>query len=106
MRLVRNTTKDGSCKYALIRLDKMRSDGVDIAQLQQQLGPLSRYLEIAGKGDPEEALVIKLKDINSPAAIGGYSGATYDGGDTELAEDVIGLLQRAGKNSPFCKKPD
>jgi hypothetical protein len=25
MRLIRNTTKDGRCKYALVRLDKIRN---------------------------------------------------------------------------------
>ena len=27
MKLVRNTTSDGSCKYALLRIDKMLKDG-------------------------------------------------------------------------------
>lgn len=110
MRLTRNETDDGSCKYALIRLDKMREDGVygnaqDFMRkmIDKEIG---KYIELAGVGSPDEAFVVKLKDINSPAALGGYAGSCNANGDSELADDVILLTNRAGKNSPFCKNPD
>lgn len=105
-RLTRYTTADGSCKYGLLRLDKMRTDGIAIDQISEHLGSLYRYFELAGKGSPEEAFVIKLKDANSPAAIGAYAAAALDNGDIELAEDISKLLYRAGRHSVFCKKPD
>lgn len=105
-RLTRYATGDGLCKYGLLRLDKMRTDGIAIEQLEDLLGPLWRYFELAGKGSPEEAFVIKLKDANSPAAIGTYAAIAFDNGDVELAEDILRLLYHAGRHSPFCKKPD
>jgi hypothetical protein len=106
MKLTRNTTEDGYGKYALIRLDKMRDCGVTIEQLFQQLGPLKKYIELGGIGSADEALVIKLKDINSPAAIGAYASSAFENDDAELSEDVFALLHRAGCHSLFRKKPD
>lgn len=104
MRLVRNTTTDGTCKYALIRLDKLRlmaSSGDDVTRLRAEMAELNLkqaqrwgILEYAGKGDREEAFVIKLKDINAAPALHAYSEAAFDS-DPELAKDVAELALRA-----------
>ncbi len=106
MKLIRNTTPDGACKYALFRLDKMRADDISLDALLNQLGPFAEYFELADIGSSEEAFVIKLKDENSTPALVAYALSAHDTGHTELAEDVMGLLPRSGTRSPFCKKPD
>jgi hypothetical protein len=50
MALERDTTEDGTGKYALIRLDKMRADGLATEDLTKSLGPLVKYLEFGEKG--------------------------------------------------------
>jgi hypothetical protein len=112
MRLVRNLTEDGKCKYALLRVDKLRA--------MRNLGPrpavedsikiLERagLLEWAGKGDPEEAFVIKLKDCHAPLALTAYAESARNrpsAKDHELADDVIELAQRAITH-PQRHKPD
>lgn len=104
MKLIRNTTENGSGKFAAIRMDKVdRSD----PEVRQALAVLEqrKVLEWGGKGDPDEFFLIKLKDKNSQEAFYAYAAnASHD--DPELAAEVSELARRAGPDSPWCKKPD
>lgn len=108
MRLVRNTTPDGKCKYALVRMDKIRK-----LKVNQNLGGVeaalkvledAKVLEYAGKGDPEEAFVIKLKDVNASAALDAYADSIYEH-DPALAHDVYDLSKRSD-NREDSHQPD
>jgi len=88
MRLRRNTTTDGLCKYSLIEHGK------------------SEYVERGRPGTENEFFVIKLKDINSRIPLIVYAICSWWNGDKDLCKDVYGLSKRAGKNSKWCKKPD
>jgi hypothetical protein len=107
MRLRRNTTPDGKCKYAAVRNDKiaelspkLKEEANDCLDLLESLG----VLEDPTPGDPEEFFLIKLKDENAPRALIAYAGAACDT-DTELARDVIELVGRSF-NHPNRKQPD
>ncbi len=112
MRLIRNTTEDGRCKYAIVRLDKLRK----MEQSEPTHGWLNRarvalgtlkglgLLEYGEKGSEEECFVIKLKDINAPAALMAYAISAAHR-DEELATDVEELAERAACH-PNKKQPD
>lgn len=129
MKLVRNTTEDGSCKYALIRLDKIREaiarkDGspeacstlldILISGGQDNEGNPRRItatvpfsvIELGKPGSDDEFFVIKLQDVNAPAALEAYAKSAWLNGDEEFARDVTELALRSGPNHPKCKKPD
>lgn len=97
MRLLRNTTADGSCKYGLIRLDKMRRMPEDQqAAIRGYLEKLKAagVFELAEKGSKEEVFCIKLKDIHAAPAFRAYATSVLHF-DTELARDVFELSLRA-----------
>jgi hypothetical protein len=57
--------------------------------------------------DPvDDFFVIKLKDINSKAALYAYAMEADKNGDHELADDVRTLAKSAGVDHPLCKIPD
>lgn len=108
MKLYRNTTADGTCKYAVIRNDKRlkldKSDRylADLAIIQLiTLG----LLEDPKIGDPEEFFLIKLKDRNSAHALWEYA-TSIQPRDPEFAAEVAALAKRSGEKSPYCKDPD
>ena len=107
MNLVRNTTKDGSCKYALIRLDKMRKDGTfkNIEQFVNKYPELKEYVEFGEPHSEEEFFAIKLKDINSTRALVNYA-LEADKTDQEFALQVMDLALRSGKRHTKCQQPD
>lgn len=90
MRLKRNTTPDGMCKYSLIEHEK------------------SDHVEHGLPGTENEFFVIKLKDIHARAALLGYLGSILQKADfdEEYAHDIFELSKRAGINSKWCKEPD
>jgi hypothetical protein len=97
MKLVRNTTEDGTCKYAIVRMDKVRQ--LHPEQRSAVMGMLETLqgigvLELAGKNDPEEAFTIKLKDIHAAGALFAYA-RSCDQYDPELARDVFELASRS-----------
>lgn len=86
MRLIRNTTQDGTCKYAII---------------DNRTGKRSE----ARVGDPDEFFVIKLKDKFSKPALEAYANAARDW-DPEYAAEIDAMAARAGVDNPNCKTPD
>lgn len=82
MRLIRHTTPDGKCKYALVRLDKLRAAKISNSQTNAviETDAALRHLSACGlleygePGTPEECFVIKLKDQFALKALEAYSG--------------------------------
>ena len=107
MKLVRNTTSDGSCKYALLRIDKMLKDGefTFIQDFLEKYPELKEYIEFGQPHSEEEFFVIKLKDINSTRALTAYV-LEADKTDPEFALEVMDLALRSGKRHHKCKQPD
>lgn len=105
-KLTRNETEDGTCKYGLIRMDKIRklptSKQAELGQLFFSLEGEGIF-ESAGKEDSEEAFVIKLKDENAAAALMAYANS-INVKDPELATEVRQLAYRA-KNRPDKRHP-
>ena len=111
MRLIRNTRTDGLCKYAIIRLDKIDLNMFDVRNPTDLCDAIRQDPSVIEFGEPNtenEFFVIKLKDINSRAALNTYATNAKAGpdGDLEYANDVQELANRAGPNHPNCKVPD
>ena len=87
MKLVRNTTSDGKCKYALV--ERLKNDNIEYGLPKTE----------------NEFFVIKLKDVNAKAALEAYAESAKST-DPELAKEVLELASRSGANSKFCKQPD
>jgi hypothetical protein len=110
MRLIRNITKDHRGKYAVVRMQKLPDDPGARADVDFAF----RMLEHHGMlewGEPKtggEFFVIMLKDRYAHAALKAYGLAVLedDAADEAYADDVCELMGRAGRNSPFCKRPD
>lgn len=107
MRLTRNETPDGKCKYALVRLDKLRKLSEDdrlIAESAAQMLVKMGLLEYGEPGSEDEFFAIKLKDINAPGGLEGYA-IRASATDAELSKDVMELAGRA-MGHPHRKQPD
>ena len=108
MRLKRNTTQSGSCKYALLRLDLMEQElgqEVNMDAIKAKLGGLARFLEFGLPETEEEFFVLKLKDVNAHHTLVEYASRAMLQ-DVDYAEDIQELAQRAGPFSPWTKIPD
>jgi len=108
MKLVRNTTPDGSCKYAAIRMDKARSlSEANSAAFQHALAVLRNLgvLELGAKGSEDEFFLLKLKDRHSTTALWSYATSIH-ASDPEFSDDVAELAKRSGERNPWCKEPD
>jgi hypothetical protein len=109
MKLMRNTTQNGSCKYAAIRLDKIRALE-DMDQLDDALSAMVTLkklglMEMGKIGDADEFFLIKLKDRHSQAALIAYANSVFDN-DEEFGMDIYALARRSGPGHPLCKDPD
>jgi len=87
MNLVRNTTRDGSCKYSLVEHQK------------------DDHIEQGLPFTENEFFVIKLKDRHAKAALEAYA-KSIESTDEMFAGQVYELAERAGPDSPWCKDPD
>jgi hypothetical protein len=111
MRLIRNTRTDGLCKYAIIRLDKIDLNTFDVRNPRDLAEAIASDFSVVEFGEPNsenEFFVIKLKDKNARKALNAYVDCARAGpdGDSEYANDVQELANRAGFNHPNCKVPD
>lgn len=108
MKLMRNVTPNGQCKYAAVRMDKLQALSDDskekAVRALLQLSALG-LLENPVPGEQEEFFLIKLKDRHSRRALEAYASSALTT-DAELASEVMALSKRAGDLSPFCKEPD
>lgn len=118
MKLDRNINGTGRGKYGLIknrRLAEIREfrktgeiSGNNASAVEAAIAMLEHFgvIEWSEPGTESEFFVIKLRDENAYEALAWYARYALDHGDVELYEDVRALSDRAGKNSPFCKRPD
>jgi hypothetical protein len=111
VKLDRNTTDEGDGKYAILNLRRLRGLRTGNGSLPPEIERALTDLEAAGvlewsvKGEADEAFVMKLKDKWTAPALLAYADAAQDE-DPEYAEEIRQLATRAGRNSPFCKRPD
>lgn len=108
MRLTRNISPDGLCKYAAVRNDKIADlDEAGFKAAQDAMSVLAGLgvLENPKAGDPEEFFLIKLKDMHAPAGLWAYAADAEVNGDGQLAQDVYDLSRRADAR-PDRKRPD
>lgn len=103
MDLIRNTTNDGSCKYALIRLDKIHWS------IKLFLIPLfkliNKYIELGEPNSSQEFFVVKLKDKFAKRTLLAYADAAQDF-DKGYSDQVRELAERSGNNHKECRTPD
>lgn len=117
MRLDRNINGTGRGKYGLIKTRRLAEwenpitsrtptedfrrravlDAIEVLQL-------AGVLDWGPAGTESEFFVIKLRDEYAREALMAYGNAVED--DQQYADDIYELAQRAGDESPFCKKPD
>lgn len=119
MKLTREHTPDGSCKYALIRLDKVRELAADqgIDNLHERAGKMQNIavaldtlkdcgvLETADVKSQEEFFVLKLKDQHSRVALLAYAESVRLV-DPEFSAAVGRMADRAGAHHAKSKEPD
>ena len=112
MKLDRNINSNGMGKYALLKLrilDDCRSEGA-FGKVAPAVSGALEILEKNGILDwgntpQSEFMVIRLKDKYAQAALRAYATeAAHD--DTEYANEILEMANRAGPNSPWCKTPD
>ena len=104
MKLDRNATTEGRGKYGLI---KLRGLDVQAPHIRAALNTLweAGALDWGPVGTETEFFVIRLRDVCAQRALHAYAEAA-DSIDTEYAAEVMALGDRAGPDSPFCKRPD
>ena len=114
MKLDRNINPDKRGKYAILLLrdlEKFRSPDYPHSNRAAAIGAALRVLEDAGvidwgiTGTDKEFFLIRLKDKYAEAGLRNYARAAA-ADDEEYANEVFEMANRAGPNSPFCKRPD
>jgi len=106
MKMDRNQSEGGTCKYAAINLRKLKSCR-STPEVERALEVLKNVgaLEAGGVGQPDEFFLIKLKDRNAKPALFAYADS-IEGDDSEFASEVRELAKRSGTDHPLCKRPD
>lgn len=113
MKLDRNINAGGLGKYAILllrNLETFRAPG-PFGELAPSIRDAIETLEKAGlidwgiTGTDKEFFLIRLKDKYAAEALSAYAfEARKD--DVEYADEISDMAERAGPNSPFCKRPD
>lgn len=105
MKLDRDINPTGKGKYAVINMRKIPGAPQTPEELAAAILANPECVEWGCVGARDEFFLIKLKDRYAEAGLKGYAEAACVD-DPEYADAVFDLSQRAGLNSPFCKKPD
>jgi hypothetical protein len=105
MKLDRNKTPSGNGKYAVINLRKLPGNPQTPQELASAILANPASVSFGAAGTEDEFFVLKLKDRYVADALLSYADAA-DTEDSEYAAQVRELANRAGPNSPFCKRPD
>lgn len=114
MKMDRNINPDGSGKYALLNLRKLkqikettRKDFDLQRRLEAAVAVLKEtgVLEMGQVGTENEFFPIKLKDVHSHAALIAYANHAANE-QPEFAKEVLDMATRAGVNNQWCKLPD
>lgn len=126
MKLDRNINGDGRGKYGLVNNRELREYAKRAADAHAGRNAMMTEADIEAmrvmnavkmledfgiidwglEGTESEFFVIKLRDWHAEAALAEYARSALDNGDEEYYLDVRALSDRAGRHSPFCKKPD
>jgi glutamine synthetase len=115
MKLDRNIkANEGRGKYALVLLRDIAAedDGKPFGgipkDLEQALRTLEQYkvIDYGFTGTDREFFLIRLKDKYAAAALHAYASAAQADGEEEYSREITDMADRAGPNSPWCKKPD
>lgn len=96
---------EGAGRFAVVDtrlLDKVPST---FDELMQELAKHPEAVKFGPPGSKDEFFVVMLKDECAEAALTAYAqhAASFD---KEYASAVLDLADRAGPNSPWCKRPD
>lgn len=81
MKLIRNTTEDGSCKYALILLEKMdSSERQDVVECvpDDSVTIAGEHLLLGNESPADQFFVLKYKDIFAVPALNAYAFAVME----------------------------
>jgi len=105
MKLDRDINSNGKGKYALLNLRKLPGDLRTPQELADAILAHPEAVEWGCVGEQDEFFVIKLKDKYANSALHAYAQAAM-ADDPEYADAVSQMTDRAGLNSPFCKRPD
>jgi hypothetical protein len=109
MKLDRHINQDGVGKYALIKMRKLAEyrGTVHAPAIKDAVNFLVErgILDWGVAGTESEFMVIRLKDAYAAEALEAYA---HEAGrfDPEYASEIREMADRAGPNSPWCKKPD
>lgn len=111
MKFDRSLNADGLGKYALLKLRNYpKPDAPGRESVDQALSVLSQagMLDMGYVGTESEFFLMRLKDKYSLKALLAYQRAVCDDEptDTEYAQEILDMANRAGPNSQWCKKPD
>lgn len=103
MDLIRNTGDVG--KYVVIDTRLFDSVPSTFEGLMQELTKHPEAVKFGSPGSKDEFFVVMLKDTCAEVALTAYAqhAASFD---KEYASAVLDLADRAGPNSPWCKRPD
>jgi hypothetical protein len=106
MKLDRNTNKDGTGKYAIVKMRVIKElDGELEAEVRKALALLDRLgILDYGADDHTAFFPIRLKDKYAAAALGAYGMAAWED-DREYAMEVLNLAMKAATH-PGKRKPD
>ena len=105
MDLVRNQTGNGHGKYAIVKLQLLATQPTTAQELAAAIRANPEAVSFGEKATAGEFFVTMLKDEHAEAGLIGYSDSAAQS-DPQYAAQIRELAARAGKNSPFCKKPD
>lgn len=113
MKLIRNQTADGSCKYALILLSKMQTEERD--SVMHAATVPGNHILIGNESPESQFFVMKYKDKFTASGLRGYLWAVEKELEKmpaspertaleEYAVEIAGELEKAEKVG--CKIPD
>lgn len=105
MKLDREINPTGKGKYALINMRKIDSDPRTPEELAAAILAHPEAVEWGNARSEGEFFVMKLKDKYSQRGLHGYAADAMKD-DPEYANSILRMADRAGTDSPFCKRPD
>lgn len=114
MKLIRNTTEDGSCKYALIRMEALtegeRLQVTDNAGKPDWLSVDGRAVLLGNESPSDQFFVLKYKDKFTAAALWAYAMAVrseaqlVEGSEHEKCRSLIEYAEQIEAESEKARE--
>lgn len=110
MKLDRNINRDGTGKYALLKLRFVKSpepetSDVEHQAIQKAINTLDAFGLLSWGNSPDtDFFVIRLRDQYAAPALAAYAMAAF-ADDQEYAVEILNLARKAAEH-PNKKKPD